>query len=806
MKITRIQLTHFKRFEHVDIIIPDDAEFICITGPNGSGKSTLLNAEEFALYGVSGGLSADHIVSSFAEPGEACVVELDFTHSGHKYNIRRTFKKGKSVKHDVVLKCDGEVRATGVSAVEAEVIRTIGLCAKDFGTVVYSKQDDLRAITDIRPGERKEWFSKSFGLNFIKVESDRILKEKIKEVEQTLATFQGELAALSRADPAEIDRARADLADLRMKIETYRSGEAAGITERASLFERLQEAQLKAVRVGKLIDQEIAIRKDIDTLTGRAETLKVQAESMSVNDEDLANLKEILKEIPQARVEIEEYRTKKATLDRIETERKAAIREEESVKGRIEKIDAKLRESLAGENELIGLKVKICTALGFDADHDVDDAVSQHQAYVSEKIANVRARAETLKEARKKIVANLDTLLEKGAEGTCPFCLQRLGDHYADVEKEYRIRLEEVDREYGQNGVDLNDALEKTNKIPELKPTLDRIRDIRIMLGYRENHLNDLATLQRELLDATKKSMALITEAQSIKYTETDHDACKQSLFELETAQNKYNNLTERASQQASARAQIAEINSQIVAKTAELNQVKATIDKDPLDVTVAPRLEHEVQKLDIVLKSLTQDLAAAIEREKTLTQKIADLETTGARIETIKAQITALKEEMEVLTLTRAAISDYLLYLMQVMRSAIETEVSTILTEITNGKYSRLIVDEEYNLLIQEGDKQFPLDRYSGGEQDVIALALRMALSNILPKLHGVHETFPFLIDEALSSLDPERKENTIRALRVQAKLCRQVFNNTHDQEVVGDHNLRVLTNGPVSTVKAVA
>jgi|GEM_PF-3537347 len=804
MKITEIHLIRFKRFGRVDIVIPDDAEFICITGPNGSGKSTSLNSVEFALYGVSGGLSADHIVSSFAEPGERCEVGLEFTHSGHKFNILRTFKKGKSIQHDAVIKCDGEVRATGVSAVEAEVIRTIGLTAKDFNMVVYSKQDDLRAITDITPGKREEWFRKGFDLDFIKTASEKILKERIKATEQAIATLQGELAALSRQDPAELGQTKKDLADLSEAIFTLKAQEQEQQAARAAFATQKQEYDLKTVQQSKLVDQHNGLLFDIDTIRKRIETLGVQLGSLTVDTEELARLEKAADEIPQARLDVEGYRTKKAEAERINTEEKAALREEANIRERRDRVQANLADLETSEKEREDLYAKVRVALCLLEDEDVDNGVAEYQKRTTEKIAYLNAEARTNRGVQDKIRKSLESIRDIGPEGTCPTCLQKLGEHFGTVEADYLAQLNEAVDEEHDIDAKLDTALHESQKIPDLKPILDRIKQISTALGYRENLQNEREDLNKGILNVTQRIGDLIEEYWKVRYNEEDHLACKDNLVKLEAAQTQYTELTKRSAEPAGIRAQVAELNSQITTKNATRAEVKAVIDANPIILTEGPRLTHEIENLDISLKNITQDLATSIEREKTLTQKVTDLEIAAASIGTVEQQLATLNEELEVLALTRSAISDYVLYIMQVMRSAIETESSAILSGITEGKYSQVIVDEGFNILIREGDKDYALDRYSGGEQDVIALSLRMALSNIIPKLHGVHETFPFLIDEGLSSLDPERKENTVRAMRQQAKRCGQVFNNTHDQEVVGDYNLRVQANGPVSTVQA--
>jgi exonuclease SbcC len=58
----------------------------------------------------------------------------------------------------------------------------------------------------------------------------------------------------------------------------------------------------------------------------------------------------------------------------------------------------------------------------------------------------------------------------------------------------------------------------------------------------------------------------------------------------------------------------------------------------------------------------------------------------------------------------------------------------------------NRTFTDEDFNLLVRDVDSRLPIDRFSGGEQDDIAVALRIALSRYLAELHNVHES-TFLI-----------------------------------------------------------
>src|SRR5512136_2002405 len=178
MILDRLELSNFKRFRHEKIKFQDG--ITGILGNNGTGKSSLVQAIFFALYGVQAtGIAADYIVSSFASPREKCEVRLDFRIGGDTYTVLRTFKKGKTVTHDATFYKDGKLVATGVSQVETEVRRTLGMGPVDFRNTVYTAQKDLLTLLEADPSKRREWFLRALGIDYLKTESQEILKERI---------------------------------------------------------------------------------------------------------------------------------------------------------------------------------------------------------------------------------------------------------------------------------------------------------------------------------------------------------------------------------------------------------------------------------------------------------------------------------------------------------------------------------------------------------------------------------------------------------------------------------------------------
>jgi len=87
------------------------------------------------------------------------------------------------------------------------------------------------------------------------------------------------------------------------------------------------------------------------------------------------------------------------------------------------------------------------------------------------------------------------------------------------------------------------------------------------------------------------------------------------------------------------------------------------------------------------------------------------------------------------------------------------------ILPILTSDRYHYAEIDEDYKLRVYTSDTKDPLgkERFSGGTQDQISLALRLAFAMAtLPQDKGVQPKFIFL-DEPLGSFDEDRAKGLL-------------------------------------------
>ena len=100
---------------------------------------------------------------------------------------------------------------------------------------------------------------------------------------------------------------------------------------------------------------------------------------------------------------------------------------------------------------------------------------------------------------------------------------------------------------------------------------------------------------------------------------------------------------------------------------------------------------------------------------------------------------------------------------------TSLNETASSILREVTNGKYERIFIDENTKIYLLEGAKKISVEQVSRGTMEQIYFALRMASAELM-----YEEEFPVILDETFAYYDDTRLESTLRWL---AKNRRQII-----------------------------
>jgi exonuclease SbcC len=792
MIIDRIVLKNFKRFRDQEIRFKDG--ITGILGNNGTGKSSIVEGIFFALYGVQAtGISSDYIVSSFASPKEKCEVRLDFRVGGDEYTVLRTFRKTKSAtQHDATFHAGGKLRATGVSQVETEVRRVLGMGPVDFRNTVYAAQKDLLTLLENTPGKRKEWFLRALGIDYLKTESDKLLKERADTKDRELQLLEGELKGLvEQQDPEALKHLQASVSSDQAAILDLEKQQEAHAGKRKAVAAGLQQFLEKKTGYTRLVEWHRALAVESGGLVRQREQVTAQLADLPGKEEEYRKLGQEVSGLGAKKRTLEELRRRKAEFDRLNAEHRFAGHECTTLNARVEKEKAKIA-ALDRDTERLALLVTgIRRLFAFGPgvpDNGLEQAIRARESEVLQAIGTLAARRERLVSERNKVLADWNTIQDAGEEGVCPLCRQTLGSHYAGIEEEFASRLDCIEHE-GLAVLEAQESMDaEKEQIIRQKPALDEIRSISERLKTKAALGEELRELLSTLHAKEEAVRSLAFRMQELGYDEAADTRAEREVADLEKVQKRFNELGNQIAHGTALKAQVADLGRQVTEKQAELVRLKTMIDQSAFDPGEGIRLEQALGEIDAAIRTAGAELATTTERLRHTREKIARYEKGEAKIAELKQRVATLKEEIDLLRLTRSIISGYVLYLMQVVRSRIEGEVSRIIGEITGGRYEQVLLDEEFNLLVRDIDNDYPIDRFSGGEQDDIAVALRIALSRYLAGLHGVHESTLLIFDEIFGSQDEERRTNLLTALRTQESRFPQIVLISHIPEMQGE------------------
>ncbi|MFL5762109.1 MAG: AAA family ATPase [Thermomicrobiales bacterium] len=251
-----------------------------------------------------------------------------------------------------------------------------------------------------------------------------------------------------------------------------------------------------------------------------------------------------------------------------------------------------------------------------------------------------------------------------------------------------------------------------------------------------------------------------------------------------------------------------------------------ATIRRIDLELKRRPQLEAERQRVETAIARLDQEKTTAeqaraalgfdpLELEQATVSEQAALDeeraALGAKNDAVLAQRGAetardnlLADQERIIGLSQKAeqrqreadelqrmFREFNLfdqYVANKVTPELASHASALVAEVTEGKYVQIEFDDNYGIRVFDGDEHFPLEEFSGGERDVIALCARLALSRIVGS--QARRPLSFLVlDEVFGSLDRDRRERlleTLERLSGTAEAFRQLFIISHVDDVL--------------------
>ncbi|HWR26949.1 MAG TPA: SMC family ATPase, partial [Candidatus Thermoplasmatota archaeon] len=182
-------------------------------------------------------------------------------------------------------------------------------------------------------------------------------------------------------------------------------------------------------------------------------------------------------------------------------------------------------------------------------------------------------------------------------------------------------------------------------------------------------------------------------------------------------------------------------------------------------------------QKIAVELKEQEGEKKLIDQQIKTYEKNIEDQQRLEKKLENERTEAQHQNMLSEVMESFRT-------YLIAQIRPMLSAHASELFDQLTDGKYSQIELDEDYDLMVYDHGAPYSIERFSGGEEDLANLCIRLAISEIITERAG--SVFQFVIlDEIFGSQDQIRKQNIIRTLNGFSSKFKQIFLITHVEDI---------------------
>ncbi|MCW3141895.1 MAG: SMC family ATPase [Methanophagales archaeon] len=590
--------------------------------------------------------------------------------------------------------------------------------------------------------------------------------------------------------------------------------------------DELERVREKYRRKKELMKSE---KKTTEEIKRREERIR----GLKEKEEGFRGIEDAFESQRQAKEKMEEQREKYQQKEELTRRKEKALQE-------IRRREKKANELREGRLEFKDVEERLEEVKG-----RIEEVQRQKESLHS-LLGALKSTLSQIKEDAKESLAKKRNIEDLGPDGECPMCERQLGTHYESLirklsdeirakKRKFRAYYEEYKRKNEELVIQKRneDLLVKENKeldrrlarkreldvkveneereLKSWKEELDRIlTDLKPFEGvefdanaYKEliSKVNELEKRVREKkgleveivhevreLERWRKDLETIkNDLAPIIGVEFDENAYKDVIAALKSLEVVYREIIGlkaeigRIEEVKNSVRRLSELESKIVA---DITALKVQIEELAFDkmTYVETRARYERKKEDLNATKLK-----LLERKNEFENVCRDIERVLVEIEEQKRLLAEKElEETEIvyLNLLERIMNDFKVYMVGMIRPMLSDYASDLLRRLTDGKYSKLELDENYDVFIYDEGTPYEINRFSGGEEDLANLCLRLAISAVVSERSAIQTNF-IILDEIFGSQDALRKRNIILALNELSKKFRQIFLITHIEDV---------------------
>jgi len=743
--IKSLRLANFRRHEELDLRFDESGQIILIAGRNGVGKTTILEAILYALYaeGRHGRKNLDMLVKRGAEL-EGMEVEISFTIGNDIYRVLRR-RDGRA--STALLFANDHPLIEGQREVTDEITRILGMDSAGFRLATIAQQKDLDGLASLTPAVRTKMVSR-----LLRLDSITRAKDAAAELHNSESKLYAQLRPIEDVSEVRLRQAVAEKAVREIETEiTLACDAVTSINSKLSSFSQVEQLWTASQESIKLLTSEFdSSEKDIERIQNEISSIIVPLESDFIPE----NLLDLTASVAHLEREIAE--------------------------GEMSASNAEHRRIISSEISAIDLSLQDLNNIDIANIRSIVEEAVLDSRKISSQIQLLEEEYETVRnnnasaEAAFNSVAERLSIVKSGA-ASCNSCGQT-------VSEDYRVRqIASLDSQIIELELDLaSKSLLLKNTSENISKLRSELIAIQSRLSLSNEHLSESERLLSEETELLRRKATYIDQLERLQVTTTDLNSLYARKAEL---------AHRVAATQHSA--EIAKVRAEALVRSQQLKeQLDSAVGRRDL-ILVSLKLAEPSNDLIISYNELSQLRSSLSQEEELLAYWRTELAVSTERLASsnsvlIRAEAEELRRAYHQDLAYNAGNAKRLLTdvserLSTIVRPSLEGSVSFLLQSISEGRFNRVKISEDYDITVEDDGAFRSLSELSGGEVDLVALSMRLALAQIVSDRHGSGGAGFLILDEPLGSQDPQRRSSILNGLRAIRDTYTQIFLISH-------------------------